>query len=261
MEIPVHNGNLCARCGDSLNEPGDDSTSNVCRTCRLATPPFVRAVSYGPYSGRMREIIHALKYDRLRPAARRLGRMLAQAFAQVANEAPAEMLVVPVPLHKSKHFERGFNQAWLLASEAIVILRKTHPEWRLSLAPRTLIRLRATNSQAGLTSRQRRLNVRGAFRVPDPSAVSGKHVLIVDDILTTGATARAAARALITAGAETVWVATLARARRITPIRLGSVESTSASFEVADDSHNPPGGTPGFNLQPASMYSEDQRSF
>ena len=93
--------------------------------------------------------------------------------------------------------------------------RKSHPAWQLTLAPTTLMRLRATESQAGLTPRQRRLNVRGAFRVSDPSAVAGKHILLVDDILTTGATARAAAQALMKAGAASVWVATLARARRI----------------------------------------------
>ena len=76
------------------------------------------------------------------------------------------------------------------------------------------MRLRATETQASLTPRQRRLNVRGAFQVNDASAVRGRDVLLVDDILTTGATARAAAKALKNAGAATVWVATLARARR-----------------------------------------------
>ena len=89
------------------------------------------------------------------------------------------------------------------------------PEWKLTLASSTLMRLRATESQAGLTPRQRRLNVRGAFSVSDPAAVAGKHILLVDDIFTTGATARAASQALLRAGAATVWVATLARARRI----------------------------------------------
>ena len=132
----------------------------------------MRAVSYGLYQGRMREAIHALKYDRLHPAARALGRMLAEAIAQLAAEAPAEMLVVPVPLHRSKYAQRGFNQARSLAGEALAVLRKTHPQWRLTLAPSTLMRLRATESQAGLTPRQRRLNVRGAFTVSDPAAVT-----------------------------------------------------------------------------------------
>ena len=181
----------------------------------MAPPPFVRAVSYGLYQGRMREAIHALKYDRLHPASAGLGRMLAEAIAQLAGEAPAEMLVVPVPLHPSKYAQRGFNQSRSLAAEALGFLRKSHPQWRLTLAPSTLMRLRATESQAGLTPRQRRLNVRGAFPVSDPARVKEQHVLLIDDILTTGATARAAAQALVEAGAASVWVATLARAQRV----------------------------------------------
>lgn len=174
----------------------------------------MRAVAYGLYQGRMRDAIHALKYGRLHPAARGLGRMLAQAIAQLAAEAPAELLVVPVPLHRSKRAQRGFNQARLLATEALASLRKSHPQWRLTLAASTLVRLRATESQAGLTPRQRRQNLRGAFSVSDPAAVAKKHVLVIDDIMTTGATARATAQALVRAGAASVWVATLARARR-----------------------------------------------
>ncbi len=162
----------------------------------------------------MREAIHALKYNRLHPAARVLGGMLAEAIAKLAGEAPREMLVVPVPLHRSKYAQRGFNQARALAEEALKDLRKTHPAWRLTLAPTTLLRLRSTESQAGLTPRQRRQNVRGAFSIADAAAVTAKHILLVDDILTTGATARAAAQALEKAGAATVWVATLARAQR-----------------------------------------------
>jgi ComF family protein len=161
----------------------------------------------------MREAIHALKYGRLHPAARELGRMLARAIAQLAGEAPAEMLVVPVPLHRSKYAQRGFNQSRSLAAEAIKFLRKSHPQWGLTLAPSTLMRLRSTESQAGLTPRQRRQNVRGAFSVSHPSKVTARHILLVDDILTTGATARAASQALLRAGAASVWVATLARAQ------------------------------------------------
>ena len=120
----------------------------------------------------MKAAIHALKYDRLHPSARGLGRLLAEAIAQLAADAPAEMLVVPVPLHRTKYEQRGFNQARSLAAQRLDSLRKSHPEWRLTLAPSTLMRPRATASQAGLTSRQRRLNVRGAFTVSDPAAVT-----------------------------------------------------------------------------------------
>ena len=156
-----------------------------------------------------------MKYERMHPAARRLGRMLAQAIAQLRGEAPAEMLVVPVPLHRSRYAERGFNQARLLATHALKALRSSHPDWKLTIAPAALMRLRATESQASLTPHARRVNVRGAFSVTDKAAVKDRHILLIDDILTTGATARAAALALKRAGAASVWVATLARARRV----------------------------------------------
>ena len=222
-EFEVQSGNCCARCGDKLEAPATGvSDLNLCRICRLAPPHFTRLVTYGPYTGRMRAAIHALKYDRMHGAASKLGRMLAEAIGDLAHQAPAEMLVLPVPLYRSKHRERGFNQARSLAQHAIAALRKTHPAWRLTLASSTLMRLRATKSQAGLTPRQRRQNVRGTFSVSDATAVSGKHVLIVDDIFTTGATVRAAAQALAKAGAATIWVATLARAQMFSRGRRGS---------------------------------------
>lgn len=162
----------------------------------------------------MRDAIHALKYEQVRPAARPLGQMLAVAIAKLYGEVPGEILVVPVPLHRSKSALRGFNQARTLAAYAIASLHKTHPGWKLKLAPRTLMRLRATRTQAGLTPRQRRLNVRGAFSVSNTAALTGKHVLLIDDILTTGATARAASQVLLNAGAASVRVATLARTHR-----------------------------------------------
>jgi ComF family protein len=211
----------------------------------MAPPSYVRAVSYGVYQGRMREAIHALKYDRLHPASTGLGRMLAAAMAQLADEAPAEMLVIPVPLHPSKYAQRGFNQSRSLAAQALGFLRKSHPQWRLTLASSTLLRQRATESQAGLTPRQRRLNVRGAFQVSDPASVKGQHVLIVDDILTTGATARAAARALVEAGAASVWVATLARAQRRFA-GFGRFDSTSVYDDMKEE--NPLAGTSAVDL-------------
>ncbi|HEY1901681.1 MAG TPA: hypothetical protein VGG56_04570 [Terracidiphilus sp.] len=201
----------------------------------------------------MRTAIHALKYDRLHPAARRLGRMLAQAIAQLASEAPAEMLVIPVPLHRSKHSQRGFNQARALAEHALSFLRKSHPHWQLRLASSTLMRLRATESQAGLTPRGRRLNVRGAFTVSDPGTVASKHILLLDDIFTTGATARAAAQTLIRAGAASVWVATLARARRINPVHRGS------GFQNANEPTGITGNAPAKDERQASVHSSHRQ--
>jgi ComF family protein len=216
MEVPVLSGPACVRCGDDLDAPGQGEAGlALCRACRLVPPAFERAVAYAFYQDPMRAVIHALKYDHMHPAARRMGRMLAQAITLLAAEAPAEMLVVPVPLHRSRQAERGFNQARLLAVHALKALRTSHPQWRLTLAPAALMRLRATESQASLTTRERRMNVRGAFSVSDPALVRDRHILLIDDILTTGATARAAAQALKRAGAATVWLATLARARSV----------------------------------------------
>jgi ComF family protein len=216
----------------------------------------VRAVAFGIYQDRMKDAIHALKYGRLHPAARRLGRMLAEAIAQLASEAPVEMLVVPVPLHRAKYSDRGFNQARSLAVHALTFLRKSHPWWRLTLASSALMRLRETGSQAGLTPRQRRLNVRGAFSVSDPSEVDSRHILLIDDIFTTGATARAAAQALLRAGAASVWVATLARARRI------HESQRRSEFENAEDDPTSTGNLAAAIVQPESIYSsQDQPSF
>lgn len=247
---------MCARCGDSLDHPATgDGLAALCRACRMAPPPFVRAVAFGLYDGRMKSAIHALKYDRLHPAARGLGRMLAAAIARFAAEAPAEMLVVPVPLHRSKLTQRGFNQARALAQNALDCLAVIHPAWRLTLAASTLMRLRATESQAGLSPRQRRLNVRGAFTVSDPAAVAEKHILLVDDIMTTGATARAAAQSLMRAGAATVWVATLARAHR--------AFAAGESFFIGEtQEYDLPDVEPVVIRQAASMHSSgNQPSF
>jgi ComF family protein len=162
----------------------------------------------------MRDAIHALKYGGLHGASRRLGEMLAAAIGRLAPEAPPEMLVIPVPLHRSKYAQRGFNQARLLAENALAGLGRLHPEWRLTLASTAVVRIRATESQASLTPRQRRINLRGAFVVADPAAVAGKHILLIDDIFTSGTTARSMAQVLMRSGAASVWVATLARALR-----------------------------------------------
>jgi len=278
MEIPILRGDLCARCGDLVGSPAADATkpefatsrTGLCRACRMVPPPFVKAVAYGPYRDTLRAAIHALKYDRMHPAARQLGRLLAEAIGQLASEAPGEMLVVPVPLHRSKYAQRGFNQARSLAVHATATLRRTHPEMRLTLASSTLMRLRATASQAGLTSRERRINVRGVFSVSDPGAVAAQHVLLIDDILTTGATARAAAKELAQAGAASVWVATLARATRASAFQSGSATIFEDEYDDIYMAGTAPAPTLGrFSNHPAGQTryeesihsSHDQPSF
>lgn len=157
-------------------------------------------------------MIHLLKFGGVRPAARVLGGMLAQSFSRLDSEitaSPGEWIpVIPVPLHKSKLHQRGFNQSELIAREA---LKRNSAGGQLRLAPNILKRRRATVSQIGLTNHQRRENLRGAFAVARPDEVRDRDVILVDDVLTTGTTASECARVLLRAGARQVWVATVAR--------------------------------------------------
>ena len=186
----------------------------------MAPPAFLVAISFATYEENLRGLIHGLKFDGILPLRRQLGRWLGMAIARLGDDCPNDLIVVPVPLHASKLRERGFNQAVALASEAIRYLRRNEPRRTLQLAENCLQRHIATKSQAALTPRQRRLNLRGAFFVPDPDMVRGRHILLVDDIYTSGATARACSRVLLDAGASSVRVATLARAQRRRPAPL-----------------------------------------
>jgi ComF family protein len=218
-QLPAQTGVLCACCGEDLGIanlsplPEDDSGSEpLCQPCRLAPPAFVKAVAYGNYQGQLRELVHLLKYDGMQPVGGHLGSLLANSLECFVS--PQAMLVIPVPMHPSKQRQRGFNHAELLARAAIVEMRRRHPQWVLKLDTSLLKRVRFTVSQAGLTTHQRRQNLRGAFFVPRAARVAGRHVLLIDDIYTTGATARACSRVLRNAGAASVRVATVARAQR-----------------------------------------------
>jgi len=172
-------------------------------------PWFERASAYGSYDGGLRELIHLLKYDRVRSASSVLGRMLAEAITDLRPHFdPATSLLIPVPLHSSKLRSRGFNQSELIAGAAVKGNRDLHA---IGFQPRLLQRVRPTESQTGLTREQRRANMRGAFSVTRPSDVHGRNVLLVDDVLTTGTTVGECARTLRRAGAAHVWVATVAR--------------------------------------------------
>jgi ComF family protein len=189
-----------------------ESDPQFCQPCRLAPPAFIKAVAYGTYHGQLRSLVHLLKYEGMQPIAGRLGLLLADTLEVFAGDSP--MLVFPVPMHPHKQRQRGFNHAELLARTAMAEMRRRHPQCRLQLDTRLLKRVRITVSQAGLTTHQRRQNLRGAFFVSKPAHVAGRDVLLIDDIYTTGATARACSRVLKNAGAASVRVATVARAQR-----------------------------------------------
>ena len=219
-DLPAQTGVLCTRCGESLahsvalNSRSDQSeVLDLCRLCRAAAPPFEKAVAHGVYAGKLRALVHLLKYDGMEGLGRRLGALAAEQ-ALAMGELPQDLLVVPVPLWRGKRRQRGFNQAELLARGAMAAMRARRPEMRVRLVAGALERRCATESQAGLSPHERRANVRGAFFAPKPVAVNGQDVLLIDDIYTTGATARACSQALRSAGARRVWVATIARAQR-----------------------------------------------
>jgi ComF family protein len=167
-----------------------------CCHCRRTPPPFARASAPWLHGGALAEAVHRLKYEGRSDLAAPLGVLFAGA------DPPAADVVAPIPLHSARLRQRGYDQAFLLAREAA---------GRLGVPLRLLLtRVRATGQQIHLDRPARERNVRGAFIASREAA--GKRVCLVDDVLTTGATAAAAALALLRAGAVRVEVRTLARA-------------------------------------------------
>ena len=196
----------CEICGERLSANHSASANQICPACQESRPRFIKAVAYGAYDGGLRDLIHLLKYEQVAPAASVLGQMLAEAIQKLDPIADS-ILLVPVPLHLSKRRQRGFNQAELIARAAFKITGLPTAK----LATDVLERTRPTVSQIGLTRPQRVENMRGAFRVRHLNKVAGRAVLLIDDVLTTGTTASECARILLKAGAEKVWIATVAR--------------------------------------------------
>ncbi len=184
----------------------------LCRECRLVPPAYARAVSFGTYAGELRGLIGLFKFHRVRAVSRLLSPRLAQAILQLETSAGQDLLVIAVPLFRVNVQRRGFNQSELLADEAVKHLRNLRPGWKLTLAHGLLARQRSTESSFGLSRSGRRRNMAGAFKAS--AEVRGREVLLVDDILTTGATARECAKVLRRAGAAKVFVATLARSQK-----------------------------------------------
>ena len=186
---------ICSICGRSLIAPG------VCRTCQKSPPGFAAMRSWALFSGPLRNAMHRLKYKR--DVA--LGDTLAQPMIRLfASSGWTIDLVTAVPAGVARRAERGYNQAALLARP--IALSQGTP-----LRLDALHKSRETRSQVGLNAMERLRNVENAFEA-DSGCVQGKRILLVDDITTSGATVTACTQALTRAGAQQVYVLTLARA-------------------------------------------------
>lgn len=194
---------FCGTCGDELG--GAAALGESCERCALHPPAYSIARSAGRFEGPLREVIHAFKFNGRRLLAEPLGSLLLAAAADVLADTHA---VVPVPLHPLRSLRRGFNQADDLARQLKL------PVWHM------LRRRRHGPPQAGLPAGARRRSLAGHFalswrcRAPRPfgRAVGGARLVLVDDVMTTGATVDACARVLLDAGAAEVRVLTAARA-------------------------------------------------
>jgi ComF family protein len=219
-EMPVaSSGTLCAQCWgklrlierpycDRLGTPFayDLGEGALSAEAIADPPPFERLRAVAAYDDMARKLVHGLKYGDRLDLARWMARWMVRAGGDVVSGAG---VIVPVPLHRRRLWSRRFNQSAMLA---LAIAEATGTPF----APTALRRIRPTRQQVGLSARERSENVRGAFRVGDGEriAVAGRRVLLVDDVYTTGATMKAATRALTRAGAEAVDAVVFARVVR-----------------------------------------------
>lgn len=191
---------LCDRLGIPL--PYDTGGTMISAAAVAHPPSFARARAVALYNGLMRDLIHDLKYRDAHHARRLFGRWLMEAGHELIGDCD---VIVAVPLARRRMLVRRFNQSQILANEVGRLSRKPS-------APLAMARTRATRSQVGLSRSERERNVSGAFavRAGQAARVAGMRVLLIDDVITTGATACAAARVLLRAGAARVDVLALA---------------------------------------------------
>ncbi len=218
---------FCAACNLSINPmvsacrgcalPAATGGDRRCATCQRVAFPFGAATSGFEYGEALAEALLRMKHGGRRDLGRRLSRLLAHPMAQALALGGFESrdAIVPVPLHPSRLRARGFNQAVELARWALAALSATRPRSVRQLPrlePHLLRRTRPTPALGRAGPAARLVAVAGAFSVDEPGRLRGRRVLVVDDVFTTGATFSACADALVSAGARTVHVLSLARA-------------------------------------------------
>lgn len=176
-------------------------TQNACSQCQQVQPKYRQLRSWAIFTGNLRNAIHRLKYFRDITLAEIFSRQLIELIADLNWQID---LIVPVPLSNERQKSRGYNQAALIALPISIGLK-------IKYQPKALLRVKETSSQIGLSRIQRHENVSGAF-MSDFAIVSSKHILIIDDVVTSGATLNECAKALLISGAQDVYAVTLARA-------------------------------------------------
>lgn len=174
----------------------------TCLYCRQKSHIYAFFSSFSYDSGAIRELVHGLKYERIRAMASVLSRLLASALAYYRVEFPAESIVIPVPLYPARQRVRGFNQSYLIAQE--LAERLGYP------VDQCVEKIRKTKPQMELRREERIRNLAGAFVVKNPDSIRGKTILLVDDVRTTGTTLEEIATTLRHAGAKRIWAITAA---------------------------------------------------
>ncbi|MDK9716279.1 MAG: ComF family protein [Trichlorobacter sp.] len=199
--LPLMGSPVCSICGIPFDGAGSD---HPCSRCLQNPPPYAAARAALRYEGSCRDLIHRFKYDYKSHLRRPLGLLTAELLADfVARQQPD--LLMPVPLHTSRLRRRGFNQAVLLGE---VLSR----QWQIPLLRQAMKRVHPTVPQVELTREQRIKNLRNAFSITDSSALKGHHIMLVDDVFTTGSTLAECALVLHQAGCHTVSAVTVAHA-------------------------------------------------
>lgn len=199
---PLNPEICCAKCRTPFLRERALDENGLCRLCAAGVGAFDAAYAWGGYEGVLKDLIHCFKFHGMRSLSKPLGGYLAEAFPR--NERIDA--IVPMPIHWTRRMVRGFNQCELLSKEL-----SQHTGIPMA---KLLVRVRRTAKQSNLAGARRRRNVRGSFGASQAEAIRGKRLLLIDDVLTTGATVNEAAQELKRHGAARVAVLTVARVDR-----------------------------------------------